>query len=120
MRPKTQQAVLAILVLTGLGVAFVVGWIGGSATKEYREFERKYLLERQLIEPVLRSDSAFSKIQIGKYTGGGIYITGEVENQIAYERLRNEFVRLFGETRASELTSGIYVLQNEKTKGTKK
>jgi hypothetical protein len=71
-------------------------------------YKRRYVEERDLIDPVLASHPAFARVEICVYSVGGIYRSGPVGSDEDLERLRVAVAREVGEPRAKVMLAGVY------------
>jgi hypothetical protein len=68
---------------------------------------RQYLGEREAVTKALAGDPAFESIEIHEYSGGGIWLTGDVLKPEDRERLRERVERAIGATRAKEALGSL-------------
>jgi hypothetical protein len=94
---------LAILAAASFA-GFLLGLIGGESGARDRRFSR----EGELLRPVLKGDPAFARLEVSMYSGdGSAYLSGQVETNEQYDRLRSEIHRLFGKTRDLDRLCGV-------------
>jgi hypothetical protein len=93
LRPFVVPAIVLLVLVT-----FAAGYFVGAVSESQRQYRAKYERDRAAIVPVLAADPAFSKVAISPYGGGGLLLEGSVVTPADAARLRDEFVRLFGET----------------------
>jgi hypothetical protein len=83
----------------GLGLGVLVG--------EQNGYQRRYLEEKELVEPILAGDPAFAGVRIQRRSNGGIDLIGDVPTVADRERLRGHVARALGENRAQEIVLGV-------------
>ncbi|MFO0927251.1 MAG: hypothetical protein U0736_09455 [Gemmataceae bacterium] len=98
------------LVLVGTAVlAYLFGLCSGVILGELRVsfsmHHQQYLEEHAAVAPLLASDPAYAKVKIHEYTGGGLYLTGEVPTEADRDRLQAAIARAIGERRTREIYS---------------
>jgi hypothetical protein len=113
--PPARTGVTARRVLWAAGSALalglclasgvVVGLLGG----ERSAYHRRFLEEQEAIAPLLAGDPAFAGVELREYSGGGVYLAGEVPTAEDLGRLRVGIVRAVGERRAQEVMPGVSV-----------
>ena len=96
---------LRILFITGAAFAcifcFGVGLLIGGLDSTRMLYHRQFLEEQRLLTFVLESDPAYAQITISEYSGGGAYLSGKVQNENDYQRLRITLTKAFNEFEAS-------------------
>jgi hypothetical protein len=104
-----RQTLISFAIAGGVFLLMGVSFAVGLGLGERNQYSAQYWRERQLVEPVLTSDPAFSEIRIKEQSNGGIYLSGAVRSEADLARLRKEISRLVGEPRAEEIMSGVQV-----------
>ncbi len=87
------------LLITGtiFGLVFCLcSGVIGTLIGERWMYHRKYLIEKQLMMPVLARDQAFIRVEIEEYSGGGIYLSGTVPTANDRVRLRSSVEKTLG------------------------
>jgi hypothetical protein len=85
-----------------------MGGLLGAIAGESGAKQRRFAYERKVIAPMLRSDPAFTQLEIVMYTGdGSAYLTGEVATEADRERLRTVMTDLLGSAREVEPLAGV-------------
>jgi hypothetical protein len=93
-------SVLSFTFCLGLGIGIM------SMTRQF--YHREYLKERELIEPIIARNPAFSGITIHEKSDGGVFIDGCLSST-DYSQLRFAITQVVGESRADEIVMGILV-----------
>jgi len=84
-------------------VSFEIGVFVGEGGSSHR----RYQAEKELIEPVLDSNSAFTELEIRYCSSGGAYLEGLLSNQDDYDVLEQELRTIFGNSRLDESYSSL-------------
>jgi hypothetical protein len=110
------RTAIVVFGVLSLLIIWVGVWIAGEYVGGHRERYKRYLAERDLLAPVLASDPAFAEVMVVEDTGrGGILLWGPVKGEAAFERLKTELQRLFGEPRTKDLLSGGMIYAQRET-----
>lgn len=72
-------------------------------------YNRHYLEEREVIEPILASDPAFSNLTIEPLSSGGCSVNGTVSTKADHARLREKIIQGLGEERVVKLLDLTFV-----------
>ena len=103
------RGVLLLAILSGSFTLIGSGFVAGRLYCQQRFYHEQYLREREMIEPLLVSDSAFSRINISQRSSDGIDLTGYVNSKNDLIRLQDAIGHLVGTPRAKELLLGVLV-----------
>jgi hypothetical protein len=92
--------VIPISFAAGLLAGWVAHAVKGQALIHHEQYER----ERDLVEPILRADPAFSGVKMSQSSSGDIYFVGMTSlNPADRSRLRELIAHELGKPRADEL-----------------
>jgi hypothetical protein len=101
------------VVIAGSAISFVAGFAIGNAWGQIRgavtAHDNHFMDDRVLIQKVLSSDRAFSQIEIHKCLDGYACLSGEVDTEADYGRLRARLVQAMGEKRTDNLIGGVRI-----------
>lgn len=98
--PLCMFVVVASLLV--LGVCAVVSFFAGMAVEQISSYRRQYQKELAVVEPILESDEAFSKIILEEQSHGGVYIHGEVDSLNDLAQLRQQVIEAISRSRVEE------------------
>src|SRR5262245_14269935 len=101
--------VLLFLLAIGFFGVCVVGLVGRLIVESvWRESERRYRHDSELAAPTL-ADPAYRRLLTTDFPSAGFCISGPVMTKAAYDRLRAEMTRLFGEERVDHIMADVWV-----------
>ena len=100
---KPRAFVWALVVVVSLLVGIASGFIYGIRCVYHGWF----LVEQQLIAPILAADPAFRRLTIHEFSGGGAYISGDVPTSEDYDRLHSRLVQAIGSHRADRIMPSV-------------
>ena len=109
MRPVHFVSAVLIGIVIGFSVGICVSFSMGGHLGALRAFERRYAEECELVAPVLASDPAYRKIVTVNFPVRGICLSGPLETQAEFDRLRAEMLRVLGEPRIGHVMSDVWV-----------
>jgi hypothetical protein len=115
--PRTWERSTFQSITHYFGICFLICFIGGVGfafgrlSAEGGAYNKQYHEERVLIEPLLATDPAFSKVQCSARSNGGVALVGTVPTQADRDRLREWIVRFVGEKRADEIVLAVGVFR---------
>src|SRR5262245_19486207 len=92
MKTLAKLMVYLGLALFALSCSYWVGELRGERDCQHSQ----YLFEKRVIEPVLTGDQAFSRIKIEEFSGGGVFLVGDVATENDREKLRQGIIRVLG------------------------
>ena len=55
------------------------------------------------MKPILESEPAYAGVVIQEYSGGGIWLSGEIDTEKDFARLKDQFERTVGSVRAKSM-----------------
>ena len=102
-------------VLLALGGLLVLGFCTGSGVfawvliRTTEAYHSRYLEERDALAPVLAGDPAFAGVEVHEYSGGGVYLSGEVPTAADLGRLKGHVEQAVGADRAKMILYGVSV-----------
>jgi hypothetical protein len=97
-----RRVLLVVGIALGLGFSLCSGVALGLLRGERDAYHRRFLEEQEAIAPVLAGDPAFAGVNLHEYSGGGVWLSGEVPTPEDLGRLRAGVIRAMGERRARE------------------
>ena len=103
------DVVVALACLAGAGLFIGAGFGFGMLYAGGQIRMQQSHDEREVIEPILASDPAFSGLKCLERSIGGIEVIGTVSTQADHDRLRERIVRAVGEKRADEMVRPVMV-----------
>jgi hypothetical protein len=95
--------------LLALGLCLGSGLVIGLTRGTRDTYHLLYLEERAAIAPVIASDPAFARVEVGERSNGGVELVGGVPTPRDLDRLRGLIVRRLGEHRANEAMLAVGV-----------
>ncbi|HEY1377868.1 MAG TPA: DUF2961 domain-containing protein [Gemmataceae bacterium] len=104
-----RAAIIICALVIGPIAGIVVGEKYGHYAGAVSEFERRYEEDRKLIEPVLTTDPAFQQVTTLNFPVAGTCLQGPIKSRAAYNRLRGEMIRLFGESRIGHMMQDVFI-----------
>ena len=98
------RLVVSIMIL---GLSTAAALLVGLLLGEGRAYHARYREERQAIAPLLTEDPAFGNVRLEEYSGGGVYLHGEVPTPADLEHLRTAVALAVGQQRSRRVLSGV-------------
>lgn len=92
-----------LVKLTKIFLYTCIVFFAGICHRSGSENMNIYLSEKKLIEPYLAADPDFANVNIEFYNGGGIVLTGTVDNVDVQNKLKNLYIYCFGTIKSSGL-----------------
>jgi hypothetical protein len=110
---KRWPVIAAVVGLVlAISLALVVAFIAGALVGERDTYQSRYLEERGYVEPQLKGQPAFAKVDIRERSNGGIWLSGRVSTASDLETLRSVLRRAIGERRAEEAIRTVEIRED--------
>lgn len=78
--------------------------------------EQRFRNDAEQLVPFLNADPAYRRLIAVNFPSLGYSLSGPVETQADFDRLRLEVVRVFGEERAPHIMSDVWIESNSRIK----
>jgi hypothetical protein len=104
-----RKVCLYLVGVVVLGIFCALSFWAGVIYKEVEGYRYQTRREEALIEPILKSDAAYSHIGFGNYSGGGAVLYGYVASENDLSRLREAIIRAVGETHTERILRNVSV-----------
>jgi hypothetical protein len=92
----------------GLCIFFGCGFLVGLLRGEQDVYHRRYLEEKELIEPILTADPIFKVVEIHQSSDGGVWLSGQLPALEDRERLRRQLIPVVGKSRVNRMMNALY------------
>lgn len=86
---------------------FISGAFIGMLSTHRTIYHARYLNEYQLISQIVHDDPAYANVQIFEQSKGGVFLTGNIQSDDDFVRLKSKIAFELGNTRAEEITQPL-------------
>jgi hypothetical protein len=107
VRSEREGCAGAGLFVAGVVLGGIVFGAIGLFVGERGQQVARYEEERNIVSPELAKDPAFKSVTVNEYSGGGIWLGGNVHTSADKKRLRELLTRLIGEHRTTYAMAGV-------------
>src|SRR5690349_2774453 len=104
-----QKALLRLLILVIVGfIVFTAGAYGFFYMAVWKS-EHRFRNDAEQLAPFLNADHAYRELIAVKFPSLGYSLSGPVETEAAFDRLRQEVVQVFGEERVPHIMADVWI-----------